>query len=212
MQPLIRHRIYAIMYLDSGGKMTRSAKEMDLHVCPYQIAFILDNWIRRLLQPPTRVVGEYIRPGNTVIDIGCGPGFFTIDMAKMVGRDGEVIAVDLQEPMLDKVRKKSSKHGVDGRIKYHLCGKDGIGLNKEADFILAYYMVHETPDPARFLREVRQLLKPDGKLLVVEPKMHVGRRSFETMVEKAGEAGLVVLGYPGRKGGRGVLFGRTSTP
>ena len=90
-------------------------------VCPYQMAFMLDNWIRRLFQNPVKLLADYIREGNTVVDLGCGPGFFTIDMAEMVGSTGQVIAVDLQPGMLDRVRKKAFRKRVADRIAIHQC-------------------------------------------------------------------------------------------
>jgi ubiquinone/menaquinone biosynthesis C-methylase UbiE len=176
------------------------------HVCPHQAGFMLDNPLRRLIQNPKKIVGEYIRPGDTVIDVGCGPGYFAIDMAKMVGDTGRVIAADLQEHMLVKVKKKAARHGVADRIQFHQCEADKVGLTAAADFILAYYMIHETPDPERFLAELSGMLKAGGKLLAVEPKMHVSKKSFETMLAEAEAVGLKVLDTPKRKGGRSVLF------
>jgi ubiquinone/menaquinone biosynthesis C-methylase UbiE len=176
------------------------------HVCPHQAGFMLDNPFRRLIQSPKKIVGEYIRPGDTVIDVGCGPGYFTIDMAKMVGHTGRVVAADLQQPMLLKVKKKAARHGVSDRIQYHQCEADKIGLKASADFILAYYMIHETPDPKRFLAELNGMLKAGGKLLIVEPKMHVSKKSFENMLAKAERAGLKILDTPKGKGGRSVLL------
>ncbi len=96
--------------------LNNSITKPQLHVCPHQISFFLDNWIRRLIQPPGKIVGPYIQEGNTVIDMGCGPGYFTIDMAKIVGPEGRVIAVDIQAKMLERVRKKAQKHGLAERI------------------------------------------------------------------------------------------------
>ncbi|MBU2481355.1 MAG: SAM-dependent methyltransferase, partial [Proteobacteria bacterium] len=59
-------------------------------VCSHSISFILDNFFRRILQNPEKIVKEYIGNGDTVIDLGCGPGFFSIEMAKMVGTTGKV--------------------------------------------------------------------------------------------------------------------------
>ena len=178
------------------------------HVCPHQIGFMLDNPFRRLIQSPKKVVGEYIRKGDMVIDMGCGPGYFTIDMAKMVGENGRVIAVDLQEHMLLKVKRKALKHDVSDRMEFHQCEPNTIGLNKKADFILAYYMIHETPNPKGFLAEVKDMLKANGKLLIVEPRMHVSKKLFETILEEADEVGLKVADFPKGKGGRSVLFVR----
>ena len=81
-----------------------------------------------------------------------------IDMAKMVGSGGKVIAVDIQAKMLERVRKKARKHGLAERIVYHTADMDHIGLNQTADFILAYYMIHETPDMTKTLQELKNLL------------------------------------------------------
>lgn len=175
-------------------------------VCPHQMAFMLDNWIRRCFQNPFKLIGEYIRSGDMVVDMGCGPGFFSIDMAKMVGSAGQVIAVDLQADMLDRVRQKALRYAVADRMMYHQCRSDGIGLQCAANFILAFYMVHETPNPHLFFEEIKSMLKAGGKLLVVEPKMHVSRASFEEMVEDAVRAGLRALDFPTGKGGRAVLL------
>ena len=177
-----------------------------IHICPHQISFFLDNWVRRLFQRPAHIVGEYIKAGDTVMDIGCGPGFFTIDMAEMVGPGGRVIAVDLQPKMLEYVKKKAARHGVADRITTHLCGAEGIGLAQKADFILAYYMIHETPDPKKFLGELKTLLNPDGMMLVVEPKMHVSGNAFRAMLSDAEQIGLKARESLKHKGGRSVLF------
>ncbi|MBU2510127.1 class I SAM-dependent methyltransferase [bacterium] len=175
-------------------------------VCPHQFAFMLDNWLRRLVQSPRKIVGEYINEGNTVLDVGCGPGYFTIDMAKMVGKSGKVIAADLQPQMLEKVRKKATKHNVLERLSFHRCEPGNIGLSTNVDFILAFYMIHETGDPKGFLMEMKRMLNPGGKLLIVEPKMHVSEELFKELVRDAENLGLKVVDYPKGKGGRSLLL------
>ena len=176
------------------------------HVCPHQFGFMLDNWFRRMFQHPKKIVGAYIKPDDTVIDMGCGPGFFTIDMAKMVGKKGKVIAVDLQEHMLQKVKKKAMRHGVIDRIAFHQCGSDSIGLDQKANFILCYYMVHETPNPRALLQEMKGMLNEDAKVLIVEPKFHVSKQAFESMVADAEAIGFQTHEFPKKKGGRSVVI------
>ena len=176
-------------------------------VCPHQVAFLLDNGIRRLLQPPHRILEPFITPGDTVVDLGCGPGFFTLPLARLTGPEGKVLAVDLQARMLARVRRKAERQGLADRIVCHQCLPDRIGLSLQADFILAWYMMHETPDPANLLRELRTLLKPDGRLLVVEPKMHVSRARFTALEEDARAAGWVCRAPFGGMLSRGVLLG-----
>lgn len=177
------------------------------HVCPHTISFFLDNWFRKLIQNPKKIMGPYIKKGDTVIDIGCGPGFFSIEMAKLVGKNGKVIAVDLQEKMIAHVKKKAAKHDMQNRMEFHQCDANAIGLNRKADFILAYYMIHETPSPLHFLEEARGMLKDGGKMLVVEPKMHVSKSIFAQMLQEAEQAGLKAMDFPPKKGGRSVLLG-----
>jgi ubiquinone/menaquinone biosynthesis C-methylase UbiE len=75
-------------------------------VCPVGLADSLDSRIRRWLQDPQKILFPFVRQGMTVLDIGCGPGFFSIELAKMVGRTGRVISADLQDGMLRKLSAK----------------------------------------------------------------------------------------------------------
>jgi ubiquinone/menaquinone biosynthesis C-methylase UbiE len=177
------------------------------HICPHKFAFMLDNVIRRWFQHPGKIVRDFVRPGDTVIDLGCGPGFFTIEMAKQVGPSGKVIAVDLQPQMLAMVERKAKRHGVSDQVACHSCAADHIGLNAQADFILAFYMLHETPDPRSYLSQVKDLMRPEARLLVVEPKMHVSEQTFRKLVDQAAAVGLAAVDYPTKKGGRSVLLG-----
>jgi len=85
-------------------------------ICPVEKAGILDNKIRKWIQNPQKILGHYIKEGMTVLDIGCGPGFFSIDMAQIVGKSGRIIACDLQEGMLQKLRNKIKGTEFEERI------------------------------------------------------------------------------------------------
>jgi len=65
-------------------------------VCPVEKAGILDNRLRRLVQDPKIILKPYLKEGMIALDVGCGPGYFSLDMARMVGKTGRVIACDLQ--------------------------------------------------------------------------------------------------------------------
>ncbi len=109
------------------------------HVCPWWSApFTISPFFRRWLHDPERIVGCYVRPGMTVLDVGCGVGWFSIPMARTVGDDGKVIAVDLQQQMLNMLRRRAAKAGVADRIELHKCGQDRLGLETEADFALLF--------------------------------------------------------------------------
>jgi ubiquinone/menaquinone biosynthesis C-methylase UbiE len=108
--------------------------------------------------------------------------------------------------MLAKVKRKAQRYGLLERMDFHLCQAHAIGLDRKVDFILAYYMVHETPDPGKFFCEMKDLLTQGGGLLVVEPRMHVSQKAFDIMVEDAEKSGLKSVDFPKGKGGRSVFF------
>ncbi len=166
------------------------------HVCPVAIAGSLDNRIRRWLQNPQKILKQYIKEGMTALDIGCGPGFFSIDMAQMVGTSGKVIAADLQEGMLQKVRNKIKGTELEERITLHKCDKNKIGVSSHVDFILLFYMAHEVPDKEKFFNEIKTILKPTGQVLIVEPPFHVSKSAFEKIIKKAKDLGFTNIKGP----------------
>jgi ubiquinone/menaquinone biosynthesis C-methylase UbiE len=166
------------------------------HVCPRWLCFTFDNVFRRYFQDPAALLQPYVRQGDTAIDVGPGIGFFTIPLAERVGDSGGVIAVDIQQSMLDALRRRAVKRGVASRISTHLASEKALGISAEADFILAFWMVHEVPDRKRFFEELRQLLKPQGLFLLAEPGVHVTASMFDRIVADAEAAGFKVQSRP----------------
>jgi ubiquinone/menaquinone biosynthesis C-methylase UbiE len=177
-------------------------------ICRYSLfrGWMLDNGIRRLFQNPKNIISDYVAEGMTAIDIGCGTGMFTLAMAEMVGNTGTVIAVDVQQEMVDQVRLKSRKQNLISRIQFHKSELNQIGVVEKADFILSFYMVHEVPDRDAFLKEVHGLLKPGGKYLVVEPVFHVSEIAFSDTIRLARSAGFKLEGNPKIWLSRAALF------
>jgi len=165
-------------------------------VCPVERAGHLDNRIRRWLQNPRKILGPYIKEGMTVLDVGCGPGYFSIDMAHLVGNTGRVIATDLQEAMLQKVRNKVQGTDLESRITLHKCKKNKLGVSAEVDFILAFYMIHEVPDQEELFNEMKTMLRPEGQVLVVEPPFHVSRSAFKETINTAQNTGFTLTDKP----------------
>ena len=159
-------------------------------VCPVERAGILDHRIRRWLQDPQKILRPYIEEGMTVLDIGCGPGFFSIDAAQMVGRSGRGIASDLQEGMLQKLRDKIQGTELEERITLHQCEENKVDVSVNVDFVLAFYVVHEVSNPKEFFKEIKSILKSDGQVLVVEPPFRVTKKAFEETIRKARGAGF----------------------
>ncbi len=177
-------------------------------VCPWWLAYSFDNPFRRLLHDPRDIVGPFIREGMTVADIGCGLGYFSIAMAKMVGAGGRVIAVDLQQKMLDRMGRRAEKERVASRIHPILVEEDEIGIKEPLDFVLAFWMVHEVPDIPRFFSGIAAVLKETGRVLIAEPRMHVSRRLFEETVRYARDAGFEISGSPRIRISRAVVLSK----
>jgi ubiquinone/menaquinone biosynthesis C-methylase UbiE len=165
-------------------------------VCPVGLAGHLDNRFRRWVQNPEKILSPYIEEGMTILDVGCAPGFFSMDMAKMVGKSGRIIAADLQEGMLQRLEKKIRGTELEKRITFHQCDDNGIGLSAHVDFVLLFYMVHEVHDVKGLFSEIETILKPKGLVLVVEPPLHVSKKAFEKTIQKARNAGLSVVERP----------------
>ncbi len=165
-------------------------------ICPASHAGFLAIRLRSLVHNPGKILAGLIEEGQTVADLGCGPGFFTIPMARLVGESGRVIAVDLQQGMLDRLMRAAERAGVAARVQPHKCEADAIGVSEPVDLALAFYMVHEVPDVERFLGEVAEMLKPSGRFLIVEPKFHVSAAAFAKTVELARGVGLIAVSEP----------------
>ena len=170
---------------------------MDDHVCPWWLAYTFDNPIRRILHPPDKVLGGLVHKGFTALDIGCGMGHFTMGMAKMVGDQGRVIALDIQEEMLERVKRRAIHQGLTERILLHKGYVKGLEMKGQVDFALAFWMVHEVPDQLAFFKAVKDLLKPDGRFLVAEPKIHTSEADLDRSLKIASQAGLAVCANPG---------------
>ena len=179
---------------------------MKPHVCPASQAGFLSTSLRRLIQKPEKILDGLVLPGQVAADIGCGPGFFTIPLVKMVGGNGTVIAADLQTEMLGRLRARAARLKISNTIKYHLCEPERIGITEKLDFILTFYMVHEVPSPDAFFRESRAMVNPGGQLLYVEPKFHVSRGEFQAMIGLAETAGWRPQSYPKILLSRAVLL------
>ena len=171
--------------------------EEKTRVCPVELANSLDNKIRRWLQDPQKILSPYLKEGMKVLDVGCGPGFFSIELAKMVGKGGKVFSVDMQEGMLQIIRNKINGTSLEGIINLIKCEQDEIMVPEKVDFILAFYMVHEVPDKDKFFRAMKNILNEKGAFLIVEPKFfHVTKKEFAVTISKAEAAGFKVTQGP----------------
>jgi ubiquinone/menaquinone biosynthesis C-methylase UbiE len=165
------------------------------HICPVWVGYLLANPLRKLGQNPQKLLSPYLKPGMITLDVGCAMGFFTLPMAEMVRPGGRVIAVDVQEKMIEKLRKKMSKRNLNGIVETRVCTENSFNiddLKQEVDFALLFAVLHETPEPVKTLREIGVVLKKGGRLLLGEPRGHVNETDFKGALKLAEQADLYV--------------------
>ncbi len=162
-------------------------------ICPWWLGYALASPLRRLLESPERLLQPFVRPGMTVLEPGCGMGFFSLPLARMVGSEGRVICVDLQQKMIDGLRRRAQRAGMLDRIETVVCRPQDLGVAQWAgriDLALAIHVVHEVPDAARFLAQIHAALREGGRFLLIEPKGHVTPEAFKRTIATAEVAGL----------------------
>ncbi len=163
---------------------------------PLENAGALESRLRYLLQNPNRILRKYLYSGMTVLDLGCGTGYFTTEIAKIVGDSGKVIAVDVQEKMLEILKQKLRDNEVHNNIQIIKCQENHLGLTEKVDFILAFYTFHEMKYIDNIITELKTILKPKAKILISEQKFHVPRLKFDTIINKMTNQGFVICERP----------------
>lgn len=149
------------------------------------------------MQDPDEIVRPYVEEGMSVLDIGCGMGFFSLPMAKLVGEKGRVVCIDLQKKMIDGLLARAKKAGLAGRIEARVCSQSSLEVTDLAgkiDFALVFALVHEVPDKENLFSEIHDTMKPAGKLLMAEPRGHVSKPDFAKTVSVAQSRGFEVIG------------------
>jgi ubiquinone/menaquinone biosynthesis C-methylase UbiE len=166
------------------------------HVFKASKAGHLDNWFRCIVQNPDKIIGAYVKYGMTVIDLGCGTGFFSIPTAKAVGEYGKVIAVDIQVEMLEILKSRIKDTLLESRFYFQNDLASIVNGSIMADFVLAAYVFHELPDQANALYSIRKLLGSGGLLLIIEPDFIVSKKAFQQTIDKACQAGFEIVKSP----------------
>jgi ubiquinone/menaquinone biosynthesis C-methylase UbiE len=164
--------------------------------CPWWFLFTFDNPLRKLYQNPEGILSPYINRGDTVVDLGCGMGYFSIPAANLVGEHGKVIAVDLQLRMLEGLKHRADKGNLRERINLHQCSQNEIGYSGPADFVLAFWMLHEVHNSKEFLGQIWDMLRNQGRLLIVEPFIHVSGGKFQQTETETLQTGFLIEDRP----------------
>jgi 2-polyprenyl-3-methyl-5-hydroxy-6-metoxy-1,4-benzoquinol methylase len=162
------------------------------NVCPWWLGYLLIIPLRKFYQNPESLLRSFVKTGMKTVDYGCAMGYFTLPLARLVGKFGQVYAIDIQEKMLSTMMQRAAKAGLDKIIKPLLVTHDTRfdELTAKIDFVLLFAMVHEVPDKKELFENVAAMTKPGGLVLFAEPRGHVTASAFESSVRLASDAGF----------------------
>jgi len=119
-------------------------------------------------QPEKALDALNLKPGMVVADIGAGVGYMSLRMARRVGPAGKVYANDLQPAMLDRLRQNAFKAGIGNIVTVVGEMADPKLPSNTMDLVLLVDVYHEFSQPQQMLRKIRETLKPDGRLVLLE--------------------------------------------
>lgn len=132
---------------------------------PERLAFMLNNPLRRRLSPPENLISKLeIGPEDVIVDFGCGPGYFTVPLARTARK---TFGVDVSSGMLERTAAYAKKKRVD----IGLIQSDGTRIDlpdESVDGILLVHVFHEVESRAKVLGEFLRILRPARRLLIVE--------------------------------------------
>lgn len=138
------------------------------HFDPARVDRLLSDDRQRMLPAELMLEAGGVRAGQVVVDLGAGPGFFTLPAARMVGKDGRVYAVDVAPSMLEVCAQRAEEAGLRNIETVHSAETHVPLPDATADRVMIAYVLHEADDVAALLGEAARLLRPGGEILVAE--------------------------------------------
>lgn len=179
----------------------RASQNLRPYPLPRQFARLLELPVRRQYMDPGEVLGLYgVNAGMELLDAGCGTGLFTVEMARMLGSQGRVHAVDLQPSMIERTRERAAGAGVSPLVQLHQLGLYDLPFADDSiDLAVLISTLGEIPDKPAALSELRRVLKPGARLGVTDELLfttHLLSGSARRWVEEAGFRFLAKNGSP----------------
>jgi len=162
----------------------------------------LNHKFRKIVHPPQEIVKKYIAANSRVLDMGCGPGYFTNEFAAMLNENGVVIASDIRQEMLDIVKSRILETPYGNRVEYLLVKDNKFELQKPVNLVFAFFVIHQVPDRIHFIDHAYKALDSKGLFYVSVPKIMVSKKEFEKIVKNIIDGGFVIVDRPK------VFFGR----
>ena len=129
----------------------------------------LDNPIRREILPPDKVLEIVnIKEGQCIADIGCGTGYFTIPLAKVVAEKGKIFAIDINTEMLDETKSKVEKEEISNVVIVKSSENNFNISDESTDIVFTSTVFHEIHSPELFLKESKRVLTNKGSIVILD--------------------------------------------
>lgn len=148
--------------------VTASGERKNWVMPPNKMSLLVSNHRRRIMPPTKTLRALGLRNGLTLLDAGCGPGFFTVPACRVVGKSGRVLACDTSLKMLRATRQRAKEIGV-GNLQLKKSRDPVLPFPDDcADMVMLGFVLHETTSIRRFLAEARRVLRPGGRAVLME--------------------------------------------
>jgi ubiquinone/menaquinone biosynthesis C-methylase UbiE len=129
----------------------------------------LDNdWRRQTIPPRVTLEKLGLLSEDIVADVGCGIGYFTIPAAEIVSARNKVYALDISKEMLTEVEKRAENVGISNIVVIETEEYDLKLQDESVSFVLIFNVLHEIDNKERFLKEARRILKPSGRIAIID--------------------------------------------
>ncbi len=191
---IVRLMIYIILWRIALGILRRFFK----FPAPPFISILLDSPLRRAVQPPAQVVEwSRIEPGMHVLELGPGPGTFTLEIAGRVGDSGRVTAVDISPAMITMLEAKLERAGA-ANVSPRVAAAYDVPLQESSvDRVVMVTVLAEIPNQQQALAEIGRVMKPDGLLAVGEMIIDPDFPLPQTVVRWCRQAGFQLVDLNG---------------
>ncbi len=180
--------LVAVLIVHTAFRVLRHVRKRPMS--PW-MAPLIDNPFRRLIRPPDRVVAALgVNEGMTVLEVGPGYGSYTLAAARRVGEAGKLIAVDIQEKIVERLKRRIEKAGITN-LEARVADVHALPFDDGAfDLVYMITVIGEIPDPVRAMKEFHRVLVPGGWLALTERIIDPDYPLTKTLIGWAGEAGF----------------------
>lgn len=179
--------------------------------CPSEIAWLveMENPLARATRSEQVVAQLQLRPGDQAIDIGCGPGRVTLPLARAVGPNGQVTALDVQDGMLAKVAAKAAAEALTNIRLLRADVREAAVPSGSLDAAVMVMALGEFPSGTEIFPSVHRMLRPGGRLLIAESVFDPHYVSRRRVRQRVSAAGFRELRCVGNAFGYSITFERT---